>query len=219
MQILKKERTNAEIAREFGVTRQAVSLWVQQARRNDGRLPAPRKRGRRKQQPLSEVRLDTVESIIRQNNPAQAGLKDHGKYWRVDSVIALILKEFGIRYSRRFTYEHLKEWGLITPDGDWIPHPPKAAAQRRPTFPETDNAGSHHDPFLSPKRGRPSTQDKETDALQIDYQAGIREAQEIMGRSHQPGLPHHGLRSGRHAKQRLAQTGKKKRKARPHKRR
>ena len=127
--------------------------------------------------------------MITQYTPAEAGLNDCGEYWRFDSVKALILKEFSICYSRRFTYEHLKKWGSITPDAEWIPRTMQARSQRRPTILETGNAGPHQDPFLSPKRGRPSKQDNETGTLPIDYEAGTREAQKIMQCSEKPGLP------------------------------
>ncbi len=105
-------RSQGEVARLFGVSRQTVNVWVQAQRRGGERALASRRRGRRpgEQQALKPWQQAQIARAIREKNPDQ--LKLPFFLWTREAVAELIERRYGIRLSVVAVGGYLRRWGF-----------------------------------------------------------------------------------------------------------
>ena len=140
------------------------------------------------------------------------GIDSINSEWDSESLRALFHREYNLRYDSRFAKRHLLEWGL------------RSAEEESYSLSSDDSepisikeSPRQYDPITRRKPGRPRKDQhsgkEDPDLLMIDYEAGIQEAQSKMDRPYIPLPLETGVRTGKHARQRIA-PGKKKRKKR-----
>jgi len=105
-------RSQGEVARLFGVSRQTVNGWVKAERAGGEPALASRKRGRRpgEQQALRPWQQAQIARAIRDKNPDQ--LKLPFFLWTREAVRDLIERRFGIRLSLVAVGSYLRRWGF-----------------------------------------------------------------------------------------------------------
>jgi transposase len=105
-------RSQGEVARLFGVSRQSVNLWVAAHRRGGGRALASGKRGRRpgEQRALKPWQQAQIAKAIKEKNPDQ--LKLPFFLWTREAVRELIVRRFRIRLSLVTVGNYLRQWGF-----------------------------------------------------------------------------------------------------------
>ena len=103
--------TQVEAARIFGVTRQAVGIWMRKHRQGgekalgSGVKGRPRTGGR-----LTGWQAATICRLVRDRHPEQ--LKLPFVLWTAGAVQQLIRRKFQIEYSDRTVQRYLKAWGF-----------------------------------------------------------------------------------------------------------
>ena len=103
--------TQVEAARIFGVTRQAVGIWMRKHRQGGekalgaGIKGRPRTGGR-----LTGWQAATICRLVRDRHPEQ--LKLPFVLWTAGAVQQLIRRKFQIAYSDRTVQRYLKAWGF-----------------------------------------------------------------------------------------------------------
>lgn len=107
--MLKSKVAQAEVARELGVSRQAVSVWARQLAEVKGAV------GKLKAKRLGRPkRLDATqcESLSRTlvAGALQAGFAT--ELWTVKRVRAVVKREFGVQYSQSGCWELLRSLGF-----------------------------------------------------------------------------------------------------------
>ena len=100
-----------EAARVFGVTRQAVGIWMRKYREGGEKALRAGTRGRpRTGGRLKGWQAATICTLIRDRHPEQ--LKLPFVLWTAGAVRQLIRRRFQIRYSVRTVQRYLKAWGF-----------------------------------------------------------------------------------------------------------
>jgi len=107
--MLKRKVPQAEVARELGVSRQAVSVWARQLAEVNGAV------GKLKAKPLGRPkRLDAKQreelSRLLVAGALQAGFAT--ELWTVKRVRSVITREFGVEYSQTGCWELLRDLGF-----------------------------------------------------------------------------------------------------------
>jgi len=107
--MLKRKIAQADVARDLGVSRQAVSTWARQLAEVNGAV------GKLKARTLGRPkRLDgpQCESLSRMlvAGALQAGLAT--ELWTVKRVRAVVAREFGVQYSQTGCWELLRNLGF-----------------------------------------------------------------------------------------------------------
>jgi len=105
-------RTQAEVARVFGVHPNAVNRWVKRYREGGWAGLSERRRGRRagEQPALSEPQQQEVIALVRESTPDQLGLP--GLLWTRDAVAELIAQRYGLWLARTTVGGYLRGWGF-----------------------------------------------------------------------------------------------------------
>lgn len=101
-----------EVARRFGVSRQAVYNWV--GRFESGGVPAlrARKRGRAPARKLVGVQAATIVRLLKDRHPDQLKLPFY--LWTREAVQALIQRKFNVDVSVWTVGRYLKRWGFTS---------------------------------------------------------------------------------------------------------
>ena len=104
--------SQVEVARLFGVSRQAVSGWVGAYRAGGEAALVGGTRGRRpgEQQALSVAQQERIVVLVRGKNPDQLRLAF--VLWTREAVRDLIAKRFGVRLALTTVGKYLKWWGF-----------------------------------------------------------------------------------------------------------
>ncbi len=195
LQILAGERSQSDVARATGFSRQAVSQWIKQYR-SEGEGGIRKRRGRPKIGRLPEQAARRLKAIVTSQLPAEAGLDKAFSEWSYEAVRRLIIRETGVKLTYRFVAEYLEEWGMDHPMAGKVPSRPKTNPTAKPASPPPKKVDS------SPQAVEEDTEDFSL----AEYESGIAEARKnLPSRAH----PAHGHRTGRHARQRSAPTRKK----------
>ena len=100
----------AEIARLLGVTRQAVSKWVNMYHERGAKSLKARPRGRPKGSSLPLCRLAHIAKIIIDQLPEQVDLPFY--LWSPEAVAVLIERRYGIHFSISTVRRYLRRWGI-----------------------------------------------------------------------------------------------------------
>jgi transposase len=111
-QILAGEKSQVDVARELGVSRQAVSTWVKKSSAGEAFSGS---RGRPVMVPLTDSEKREVQRTIRRSAPSREGIEAKGDRWTYDAVRTLLQKQRGRLYTRAFIEPLMVEWGLTDP--------------------------------------------------------------------------------------------------------
>lgn len=107
--MLKRKVTQADVARELGVSRQAVSVWARQLAEVNGAV------GKLKAKSLGRPKWLDAEQCEALSRMLLAGALQAGfatELWTVKRVRALVAREFGIEYSQTGCWELLRSLGF-----------------------------------------------------------------------------------------------------------
>ena len=110
MAVIENQRSQGEVAQEFGVTRTAVNQWVQRYRRGGEIALKACKQGRREHPTLQRSQVMTITRLIRDYSPEQLQLSF--TLWRRQAVSQLIEQYWGITLSQTTIGRYLRHWGL-----------------------------------------------------------------------------------------------------------
>jgi transposase len=107
--MLKRKVAQADVARELGVSRQAVSVWAKQLAEVNGAVGKLKARtlGRPKR---LDARQCQVLSRMLVAGALQAGFAT--ELWTVKRVRAVVQREFGVEYSQTGCWELLRSLGF-----------------------------------------------------------------------------------------------------------
>jgi transposase len=107
--MLKCKVMQADVARELGVSRQAVSVWARQLAEVNGAV------GKLKAKSLGRPKWLDAEQCEALSRMLLAGALQAGfatELWTVKRVRALVAREFGIEYSQTGCWELLRSLGF-----------------------------------------------------------------------------------------------------------
>jgi transposase len=107
--MLKRKMAQADVARELGVSRQAVSVWARQLAEVSGAV------GKLKAKALGRPRRLDVEQRELLSRMLVAGALQAGfptELWTVKRVRAVVAREFGVEYSQTGCWELLRKLGF-----------------------------------------------------------------------------------------------------------
>jgi transposase len=103
--------TQVGAARVFGVTRQAVAMWLEAFERGGSAALRPRKRGPKNPAgKLLAAQAARIRNLIRDRHPDQLRLPF--VLWTSDAVRQLIWQRFRVRLSARSVRRYLQVWGF-----------------------------------------------------------------------------------------------------------
>lgn len=105
-----KEKTQAEVAELFGVSRRAVNGWVRRYRAGGWRVLRARQRGRPRGSRLKAWQSAQIAKIVIDRTPDQ--LKFPFYLWTREAVAQLIEQRCGVRYSLMQVGRLLRRWGF-----------------------------------------------------------------------------------------------------------
>jgi len=110
VQAVESGKTQLEVAKVFGVTRQVVGKWVKAYREGGIRALKAKKRGRRKGGSLLGWQAAQIARTVTDRQPEQLHFPFH--LWTRDGVALLIEARFGIQLSKWTVGRYLKRWGF-----------------------------------------------------------------------------------------------------------
>jgi transposase len=205
LQILAGERSQSDVARATGFSRQAVSQWIKQYR-SEGEGGIRKRRGRPKIGRLPEQAARRLKAIVTSQTPAEVGLDKAFSEWSYEAVRRLIIRETGVKLTYRFVAEYLEEWGIPHPMTGQLPSPARKHTAEPAKTVRTEKA---------PAKPRINEEETETFSL-AEYETAIAEARKNLKPQERPP---HGKRTGRHARQRSSPNQKKRKRNSRRKRR
>jgi len=103
-------RTQVEVAKIFGVTRQAVGKWVKAYREGGEKALRAKRRGRPKGGSLLPWQAAQIARIVVDRHPEQLKLPFY--LWTREAVAQLIERKYGIRLSIWTVGRYLARWGF-----------------------------------------------------------------------------------------------------------
>jgi len=111
VQAIRRGMSQAEAARVFGVSRQAIRNWLDRFEQGGVRALKARKRGRPPEgKQLRPWQAATVVRLIGERPPEQLRLPFY--LWTRQAVADLIERRFGVRLSRWTVGRYLNSWGF-----------------------------------------------------------------------------------------------------------
>jgi transposase len=103
-------RTQAEVGKLCGVTRQAVCKWVKAYRAKGDEGLKTKRSGRPKGASLLPLQAMQIAMLIAEYCPEELGLPFY--LWTREAVAQLIEQRFSVRFSMRTVGAYLKRWGF-----------------------------------------------------------------------------------------------------------
>ncbi len=190
-EVLAGKKSQSDVARESGLSRQAVSQWMKLYRKL-GSNGIRNRRGRPKIKRLPDEDLARLKTIVTTRSPVQAGLDPAFDSWNCEAVQQLIIREVGVKLTYRFILEYLDEWGV--PDPQSVRSESAATPKRRPGRPAGSDRG---------EAAGASDSEKQSQAFSRGaYEKALAESHAIL--KSQAGSSTPPRRMGRHAFQRAA---------------
>jgi len=110
MAALRAGRSKTEVARIFGVSRQAIHTWVAQHQQSGKEALRAKRRGRPPGGRLNRRQEKTLARLIRDHCPDQLKLPFY--LWTREAVAELIVRRFGVRLSVWTAGRRLARWGF-----------------------------------------------------------------------------------------------------------
>ena len=208
--ILSGERKQADVAREYGLSRQAVSQWVK-THREGKRL------GRRKQPEVTEAQKDELFEAFTSRRPAdfQISTSDPDGAWDLFSGRELLLQVTGHPYRENFVANLMDELG-------WEPDLPvefRWYYKERPG-PKQKHRSSDQRVSKKTREVKPKARNKDRREMSLEdlekMKDSIRQTQSGIPTSPLPRL--HGVRTGKNAKGNIQQKKKSKKRQKKKKR-
>ncbi len=111
--------TQTAIAKEFGISRQAVFIMVQGAKRALAEGRPVGKIGRAIQHPLDAQQLEQLRTIVTTQTPAEAKIPGDHPGWTAKAARALVKRLFGRGSQAAQLHDRLRAWGVFK--SDYIP--------------------------------------------------------------------------------------------------
>jgi transposase-like protein len=108
--ILNKEKTQSEVAREFGMTRQAVSLWIKKYKES-GEFAKSIGRGRAARG-ITAAQRDEYVQLVQRTKPSDHGYEVKDDVWCIEALGAMLRKKFKRQFSLKFCFSMLEEAGV-----------------------------------------------------------------------------------------------------------
>lgn len=116
IQEILKGKSQSAIAREFGISRQAVSIWVLEYKNNGNKMPQRAPRGRPKQPKLTEAHETFARKVIPNQKPSDFGLgKKEEEGWTCTLFRDLVRQKFGIYVTPTTIARYLRRWEIGEP--------------------------------------------------------------------------------------------------------
>ena len=111
--IVARERTQQQVADEFGVSRQAVANWVRKYR-DSGNVAGgyERKHGRM----LTRDQSHEIQEIVAQQVPSDFDIESEDDRWHWLELQDLIFLKFQKRVERKLCRQWLIDWGIPDPE-------------------------------------------------------------------------------------------------------
>jgi len=185
-----KEITASDLARELGVTRQGVSLWLKHYREKVlGLKPRPRKPVKKKRFPTRDE-MHALQWEMRTLRPSRLGIDGGDKdIWTEESVGAYVAREMGEKfYTSKQVWRWMEDYLIDEEPDPWTIKdrkkreksgkfgPPEREAPIAFDQPENDD----DDPAMRKrKRGRPRKGEESTDVRKLDADEVERMEKEI----------------------------------------
>lgn len=110
VQAVREGMTQLEAARIFGITRQAVGVWVKRARNENLDVLAAKPQGRPRGKTLPVRQAQAIARAVSLKPPDQLRLPFF--LWTREAVGDLIEKRYGVRLSVWTVGRYLREWGF-----------------------------------------------------------------------------------------------------------
>lgn len=107
--MLKRKVSQADVARELGVSRQAVSLWAKQLAEVNGAVGKLRAKALGRPKRLSPEQCESLTRML-VAGALQAGFPT--ELWTVKRVRVLVALEFGVEYTNSGCWELLRSLGF-----------------------------------------------------------------------------------------------------------
>ena len=104
-------KTQVQVAKEFGVSRQAVAKWVKAYREGGDEALKAKRPGRPKGSSLPLIRARQIVKTILEYRPDQLGLPFC--LWSQEAVARLIEEKYGVQLSLRAVSRYIKRWGFV----------------------------------------------------------------------------------------------------------
>lgn len=226
IQSILEGKSQSAVAKEFGITRQAVSAWVIEYKRSGNKLPEKAKRGRPKQPKLTEEYEAFAREVIPHKKPSDFGLSNKGEdRWTCALFRDAVQDKFGTRVTPITIGRYLRKWGIGEPHIN-LPRPTYMPQYRMwdeeiKNFKENEKSADtevDEQPKAEAKAAPPEREVEWENLGKIDYEAELKKMRDdgikwetFYDESNPTG---HGQKTGKHKKQRANQT-KPKRKKKP----
>lgn len=110
LRVIREGKKQVEVAKLFGVTRQAVGKWVRKYREGGERALRAKKRGRPEKGSLLPWQAAQIAKTVVDHYPEQLKLPFY--LWTREAVAELIGRRYGIRLSRWTVGRYLWKWGF-----------------------------------------------------------------------------------------------------------
>jgi len=110
--IVAGERSQKEVAHEFGVSKQAVSLWVKKFKAEGAVVGARRERTK----PLSVGEKAKLRELIESKPPSVFNIESEDDRWHWMELADLLFLQTRKRFPRKECMQMLQSWGVPDPD-------------------------------------------------------------------------------------------------------
>lgn len=107
--LLKRKVSQAEVARQLGVSRQAVSVWAQQLAAVNGAVGKLKAKALGRPKRLDDSQCEALSRLL-VAGALQAGFAT--ELWTVKRVRAVVRRDFGVQYSQSGCWELLRALGF-----------------------------------------------------------------------------------------------------------
>ena len=113
--LIARERTQKDVAEEFGVTRQAVAAWVRKFRES-GKITGTFERTKGKKVHISPADVAALRAIVTTQAPADHRIESADAHWRWQDLQDLVFMKHNRRAARSQCVNWLDDWGVPDPD-------------------------------------------------------------------------------------------------------
>lgn len=110
-QVIKEGRHPTEVAKDVGVSRQAIYLWVERFTSDN----PERVIGRPKHRPLNADQRETLRKTVVETKPSDHGIEADPDMWGLGAAKEFLSQTFRLNYTFRYIYETLADVGVHLP--------------------------------------------------------------------------------------------------------
>ncbi len=164
-----KKRSQSDVAREFGISRQAVSLWVKKYKADGTVMTGIATMGRPNKRLPPEARAEVVD-ILQTTWPADHGFESIDGQWDMKSIGSLLKKRVHDRFTYSFCLKLFVEAAIEGENRHSSPPPEPKSVEEREQRPKAP----------APKPAIDPDAEKLTRKHLEHYEKKVAEAQEIL---------------------------------------